>query len=552
MKSRHLLIIVFFGVLQSACAPFGHYRTQIPEPKSADFKCAVDAAAQALNSDLDVCEKPESANAHSIQHRFYVSDDEARGDYHLAFVEFDDQGWFADRRQMEALFARLKKLEKEDEENHTNGHTLIYVYAHGWKHNASSCDNNVVCFSRLLERADIAEKATAMFRYTEMKDVKSRKVVGVYLGWRGLPFDSVFNNLTFWSRKDTAARVGRGGVFELLTRLKDYRDSRQEGETADPRKTQLIITGHSFGGLVIYSALSHALMERAAKTRNVEGVTQYDVAKSFGDFVMLVNPAFEGSLYEPLFHIATNRCYDERESWRKRQRPVMMIVTSEADSATGKAFPIGRTLDTLFQHARPQSGQKQSIRMAIGHNPRYRTHDLEWDGTDEDKPTGANGFDGRPENNTADKEPCPCPHLTPTSTWSLEEMVGKSLTSLIGRGLDPKNRNLYGTGVILQPVQNENPPSPRYATSYPYLVVKANEGVIADHNAIYNKRFINFAQLFFFRHIVGSAPLPGDSSQACWPPRTADGPLPTLVPGEKSCQLADGSSCSVPLQQNQL
>ena len=39
------------------------------------------------------------------------------GDYYLSFVEFDDQGWFADRRQMDALFALLKRLEEKDKKS---------------------------------------------------------------------------------------------------------------------------------------------------------------------------------------------------------------------------------------------------------------------------------------------------------------------------------------------------------------------------------------------------------------------------------------------------
>src|SRR6185295_1513970 len=129
---------------------------------------------------------------------------------------------------------------------------------------------------------------------------------------------------------------------ELLTRLNEYRSVRNP--CREDHKTQLAVVGHSFGGLVVYSALSHVIMERAADTGRyaaqscdgprgptVEdgGRTCYDTARSFGDFVLLVNPAFEGSLYEPLFNIAANRCY------RPSQRPVLMTVTSTGDEATG-------------------------------------------------------------------------------------------------------------------------------------------------------------------------------------------------------------------------
>ena len=462
--------MLLVGMSLSACAPFEHYRTDPTEV----FKCAVDN--DSVTETLELCESRGSTDSHAIQRRHYtgyfekdgVKDKADKGNYHLAFVEFDDQGWFAERGQMDALFDLLNNKLKGEE-------TLVYVYAHGWKHNASACDNNVVCFSRLLERTDIAEQ----------KLERNRTVVGVYIGWRGLPYSAgPLTNLSFWSRKDAAQRVGRGGVLELLVRLNDYRNSQQTGKTDGQAKTQLVIMGHSFGGLVIYSALSHALIERAATMPYLAGAAESEVAKSFGDFVMLVNPAFEGSLYEPLFQAAKNRCYNAE------QRPVMMIVTSEADDATGKAFPIGRTLDTLLQHA-TSDAQKQSMRKAIGHDDRYMTHELR--------------SDGKKQEEVGDERPCPCPFLEATSEWSQTDLLDRLFTT-IDSAIDPANvDDRYGSEVKLTPGRDSI-----YGSNYPYLVVKTDAGVISDHNAIYSNRFINFVQLFLNQHIDQNAPLPGD------------------------------------------
>jgi hypothetical protein len=142
-------------------------------------------------------------------------------------VEFDDQGWFVDRRQMNALLKLLDELENSSEGDPKE--VLIQVYAHGWKHNASFGDNNVVCFSRFLERTDLVEK--------KLVSDDPRTVVGVYLGWRGLPYEAgELSNFSSWTRKDTAARLGRGGVFELLTRLNDYRSRRRQQKVARDMK----------------------------------------------------------------------------------------------------------------------------------------------------------------------------------------------------------------------------------------------------------------------------------------------------------------------------
>jgi len=536
MNCQRLLTMLLVGMALSACAQFKPYRTPMPAGSATTgVDCEVPrtladgSVAKAVFPPCEEAGSDDSDISPALQHRHYTGSFKGedgsehppdKGDYFLSFVEFDDQGWFADRRQMDALFALLKDQKDKNRE------TLIYVYAHGWKHNASACDNNVVCFSRLLERLDLVEK-----KLRTDESAQERTVVGVYVGWRGLPFGSAFNNLSFWSRKDTAARVGRGGVFELLTRLNDYRDSRQAGKETDPLRTQLIITGHSFGGLVVYSALSHALMERAARTTPDINGTQYDQAKSFGDFVMLVNPAFEGSLYEPLFHIATNRCYD------KKQRPVTMIVTSEADSATRVAFPIGRGLSTILQHAKsPQ--QRESILKTIGHNPRYVTHDL----TDE----SGSGEQAK----VVDDSQCGCPYLEPTAVWnqqSLMNLMGASAAVVLGAN-DYSGRVPEASDPIkLTSVSGKSTGSP-YAANYPYLVVKTDEKLIPNHNAIYNERFTTFTQAFMLWHVLQGIPLPADGvkKQQC-PAVEKNDAQPGwggLLPLELSCVDAKGNACA--------
>src|SRR5262249_7311282 len=133
--------------------------------------------------------------------------------YHLVFVEFDDQGWFADRKQMEALFMLLERLQRDPAARPgRSGEPLIFLYAHGWEHNASACDTNFTCFSRVLERMDILERHRND-GVEKGKEKMPRPVVGVYVGWRGLSLDAgALTNVTFWTRKATAERVGRGGV----------------------------------------------------------------------------------------------------------------------------------------------------------------------------------------------------------------------------------------------------------------------------------------------------------------------------------------------------
>ena len=55
-------------------------------------------------------------------------------EYSLSVIEFDDQGWYQDMDQREALMNFLDETANDD--------LLIVVFIHGWKHNAASADSN--------------------------------------------------------------------------------------------------------------------------------------------------------------------------------------------------------------------------------------------------------------------------------------------------------------------------------------------------------------------------------------------------------------------------
>ena len=566
--SSAVVLVTASVLLTAGCAPFEPYRTATlaravgpPDAVIRTVECNVDVAPLPIDvapPPKDVCERARTKETrespighHAIQHRHYAYRAEngapRRGDYHLAFVEFDDQGWFADRKQMEALFMLLSDFKIKGQ------YPLIYVYAHGWKHDASPCDGNVICFSRFLERMDVlkreleheplrSEECLRVKKEEEPVPKKDRPMVGVYVGWRGLSL-KVAKNATFWTRKATAERVGRGGVKELLTRLNNYRQLTNPYRCND--RTHLIVTGHSFGGLVIYQALTHILMDRASEVRHSpvldcrqvtgrreerEGEARegdllcYDVAKSFGDFVLLVNPALEGSLYEPLFHVATNRCYP------KSQRPIMMTVTSSGDAATGTAFPLGRWLSSFFEHHK-HADQRDSILRTVGHQSRYQTHELEWDGPNAPEIPGE----------AASPEECTCRLLPATKHfrwWEVTQELRRwrhSGTEKIEADVTDGKRlyKAYGKDVVLAGDQ-------KYVANYPYLVVKASSSIIPDHNSIYTEPFIQFLHSFFVLHVAYQLPFEGEG---CFKPPAVCVPG-GMIPCEQSCQLADGRSCS--------
>lgn len=500
-------------VALSSCTSLKQYRPTTVASANQDL-AEEPCPERAPNASTDLC---------ALERRTYTYQGEEHH-YYFATVEFDDQGWFWDRRQMEVL---LRFLYQHRDEAGGEPEFLILAHAHGWKHNADACDNNVVCFQRMLERLDVSGRhvVDGWNRLAgQQRPRPHRTVVGVYIGWRGRSGTVRYlDNATFYSRKAAGNRVGIGGVTELLTRLNGFRDFKNPER--DSALTQLVISGHSFGGQVIYKALAPLLLERATK-RDVDSDDRYRfaIANSFGDLVLLANPAFEGSAYENLQFAATNRCY------LPAQRPVMLIVTSEADGATRRAFPAGRFFSNLFSNTQCRD-QRKAVLHTVGHLERYTTHELKL------KEIADRGRSRPEERKEGD---CGCPYLAPIEEFAMADQDEQYLLTLVrtkearmkaraATAAGPQDLvTSYGLDATDKEMVLER--SPDYAANYPYLVVSTTADFIPDHNSIFGERFTAFLRRFFYTHIAAEETFPVE----CFEP--ADGQCrPTdITPCERS------------------
>ena len=263
---------------------------------------------------------------------------ERHDDYDLFFVEFDDQGWLArqergDQTQIGALTQRLTALIKgRDPASSDDLKRLsalpddqplsLLVYTHGWHHSAAANDSNVRKFRRLLEGTAAVEKELCLLKRREAGGEaaakacsnresitpwkKKRRVVGIYVGWRG---DSilgpVIEHLSIWDRKLAAEKVALGSVQELFARLHNFYVQHEchFAQSAEAKRicadVRMLTVGHSFGGLITYRSLAPRLMMNVVEThrRNV-AADHVPYAYSVGDLTVLINPAFEGTRFE--------------------------------------------------------------------------------------------------------------------------------------------------------------------------------------------------------------------------------------------------------------
>jgi hypothetical protein len=384
---------------------------------------------------------------------------EVATNYTLGYVEFDDQGWLFNKQQSEVITSEFSN------ESKTNG-LLIVVYVHGWKHNASSEDDNVEMFhNHILSRLAVMEN----FLSTN-ESRPPRRVVGVYVGWRGLS-DKVplVNNVSFWNRKNAAERVGHGAVIELLSQLEDLRNqSNRDNKSAITNHhrsvTKLLILGHSFGGDIVFSATAPVLTERMVQ--NYEG-TNAIPPKGLGDLVVLINPAFEAARFETLQRLATTKQFPAGTNC------TLAIFTSKADDATGLAFPAGRFFSALFQTHKNREQRKANV-TAIGHYDPYINYTL--------KVTS-------PEANLKRLTATNTDNLAPSSVQTVLDIKQKIHSNSKKRTLTTNDVSYTFTHCELLPTTNCVPTSPIFN-------VAVDPKMIPDHGTIDRAVFVRFLDEF--------------------------------------------------------
>ena len=424
---RAIACITALCIMCSACAPNTIYRHNF---SSCNAKT------------------PEECATNSVVNYFPGQDNE----FHLGYVEFDDQGQLRERAQLETLLTNYYEIASEND-------VIVTVFVHGWHHSAAPDDNNVSHFKELLGKVARNEKlmSKALHR-TE------RKILGVYVGWRG---DSitvpVIQHATFWDRKNVAHEVGLQGVTEVLLRLEEITNIKvAQEEIPRPQNSRMITIGHSFGGAVVFTALQQVLADRFVDSN--KNKTFVDDAKGFGDLVLLMNPAFEAMRYSTLYDIAQQGC---RPYTTPKQLPRLLILTSEKDDATGMTFPLGRFFSTVLE-------THQQL-------PRH-----ECTATDQQTPTLLDEF-------AADKTAVG--HFKPFQTHLLKPRAQPSDSNQMQQLLNLQDQwgsQTYKGTMQFSQVQLEH--LGRTKPLNPYLNIYVDEKIIADHNDVWGDQLLSFIQ----------------------------------------------------------
>ena len=148
---------------------------------------------------------------------------------------------------------------------------------------------------------------------------------------------------------------------ELFGRLRHYRNRRRK----DGGNPLLVIVGHSFGGMIVYSALAQSLIQAASAPVG-------NVTPEFADLVLLVNPAIEGARFLPIYDLVAGAAFQARTT---KQLPVFICAQADNDQPVGLVFPLGNAGHAIDEAAIGDL-EKECVTHAFGFVPSFRTHAL--------------------------------------------------------------------------------------------------------------------------------------------------------------------------------
>ena len=340
-------------------------------------------------------------------------------EYDIAFAEYTERGNAFNTQWISNI---LKKIEQHEKDSGV----VIVVFVHGWKHNANEEDTNLIDF----------KKALSAIASSPDSPLNDRRLVGLYVGWRGASIDVPWiDNISYWDRKAAAEEVGKGGVTKLLLALEKI-DKKNDNNV-------LVTIGHSFGGAIVVSAVTDILIHRT--------IAKKETAKSIGDTIIVLNPAIEANQILPLIESAVDTSYSEDQS------PLFISISSDADSANHYAFPLGQSVNLLlswkqadlnrdFYHDRLDNTdltlkEEHLDTTTVGNFAPYLTHHL---------------------SSTVIEGAIPKINLTRCEK-NAEECVPKGLTTLSG-----------------------HPTIGPLPDNYPFYFIKTDDSLMKDHNDIFN------------------------------------------------------------------
>ncbi len=271
----------------------------------------------------------------------------AGGGYHLAFLEFGEDGGFAADPDPRSLHAR----QLADLRRHlaAQPQTYLITYVHGWRHDARAGDADVRDLQLLAAyaRSFLDQRCRKTGRYCKAE------VTALYVGWRGASVDESLGAITkpaailsFVTRKPQSETVAPFVIDALRLIETDLRDQdRKAGRTGIDRNRMLVL-GHSAGGNLLLSGLLDDPSGQTVEKAIAAQVPGAPLEAPLGDLVVLLNPAAESTKWARIQNAVHRReaaldladCQNQSRTqplFPLNQPPVLIAMTSTCGLTSG-------------------------------------------------------------------------------------------------------------------------------------------------------------------------------------------------------------------------
>ena len=235
---------------------------------------------------------------------------------------------------------------------------ILVVFVHGWQHDARSDDENLSAFRVLLNETVDYENDTRL---------AGRRAASCPWGLRRLARVVGFRLGRRRRGRDVLGPAGGGtaGGGRIGARVVREAAPLPQPPAEERGNPLLVIVGHSFGGMIVFSALAQSLIQAASAPVG-------RVTPEFADLVLLVNPAIEGARYIPIYDLVTSAAFKARTT---KQLPVFICAQAENDQPVGMVFPLGNAGHAITE-ATIGDLEKWCVTHALGFVPGFRTHAL--------------------------------------------------------------------------------------------------------------------------------------------------------------------------------
>jgi hypothetical protein len=296
--------------------------------------------------------------------------------FHLAVVQFEDDGRATNPAQTQDAIALIRSARNAFPDG-----AVVVVFIHGWHHNAAwnrspstpatdfDGDEHFHAFRLVLESLAIRE--------IERRD--HRRVVGILLGWNGIPATVVrravsgvpgVRHTSFRTRYAVAERIGAEAAFQDTLRSV-ITTTKEPLPGGNGRESPLIMMGHSMGALMLESGLlallkdqtrpliGQALGSGAVQLKSSQGLV------SFPNLILALNSAADSNIAKEIVQVF---------EWHKLEKvasaddisfspPIIMSVTATDDTDTRDMWRLAQGLYAPW-------------RRTDGHDDALITHDF--------------------------------------------------------------------------------------------------------------------------------------------------------------------------------